>query len=66
MVLLFLLLVPVLIGLAGLLIGKGTKITVKEFAVLEGVVIVVVVSGYLLALSSRSSSSTRSGSTRSC
>lgn len=55
MVLLFLLLVPVLIGLAGLLIGKGTKITVKEFAVLEGVVIVVVVSGYLLALSSRSS-----------
>jgi hypothetical protein len=55
MVLLLLLLVPVLIGLAGLLASKGSKITVKEFAVLEGVVIVVVVAGYLLALSSRSS-----------
>jgi hypothetical protein len=55
MVLLFLLLVPVLIGLAGLIVGKGSKITAREFAIMEGVVIVVVVCGYLLALSSRSS-----------
>ena len=55
MVLLLLLLVPVLIGLAGLLAGKGSKITVKEFAVMEGVVIAVVAGGYLIALNHRSS-----------
>jgi hypothetical protein len=35
MVLLLLLLMPVLIGLAGLLVGKAAKITIPEFLALE-------------------------------
>jgi hypothetical protein len=54
MVLLGLLLIPVMIGLAGLLIGKAAKITVPEFLCLEGAVLVVIIGGYFWALSSRS------------
>lgn len=54
MTLFLLLLVPVLIGLGGLLLGRG-RITIKEFAVQEAVIAVVIVTGYLIALSGRSS-----------
>ena len=53
MTLLFLLLVPMLIGLAGLLFGKG-KISWKEFLLQEGILLLVVGVGYAIALSNRS------------
>lgn len=54
MVLFGLLLVPVLIGLAGLLLGKGL-VTWKEFLAQEAVVVVLVGVGYLIALHARTS-----------
>lgn len=47
--LLWLLIVPVLIGLFGLIVSKG-KVTLKEFLVQEGVVIIFIVIGYNIAL----------------
>lgn len=52
MLLLALLLVPVLIGLGGLILGKGL-ITKKEFLVQEAVVVVLIGVGYLIALHAR-------------
>ena len=52
MVLLLLLIVPVLLGLAGFLFGRG-RVTLKEFLVHEAVVLVIIVAGYLIALSNR-------------
>ncbi len=49
MLLLALLLVPVLVGLGGLVLGKGL-ITKKEFLVQEAVVVVLIGIGYLIAL----------------
>lgn len=49
MMLFGLLMVPVLIGLAGLIFSKG-KVTLKEFAILEAVVVVIIGVGYLIAL----------------
>lgn len=54
MTLLLLLLVPLLIGVTGILIGRG-KITVKEFAIQEAAILLVIGIGYAIALSSRSS-----------
>lgn len=48
MLLLGLLFVPVVLGLIGLLIGKG-RITMREFLVHEAVVAVVLTSGYFIA-----------------
>src|SRR4051812_44695913 len=52
MSLFLLLLIPVAIGLAGLLFTKG-RVNIIEFAVSEGVVLVVVIVGYLVAMSCR-------------
>lgn len=49
MMLFGLLLVPVLIGLAGLVFSKG-KVTLKEFLIQEAVVVVVIGVGYLIGL----------------
>ncbi len=54
MVLFGLLLVPVLIGLVGLVLGKGL-ITWKEFVVQEIAVVALIGVGYLIALHSRTS-----------
>jgi hypothetical protein len=54
MSLLFLLLVPLILGLVAMLTGKG-KITVKEFLLQEAIIAVVIGVGYALALSNRSS-----------
>lgn len=54
MTLLFLLLVPALVGVIGVVAGAG-KVTVREFLVQEAVALSIVGAGYALALSSRSS-----------
>lgn len=48
MYLIFVLLIPVLIGIIGLLWSKG-KITIKEFLAQEGVLILIVAIGYFIA-----------------
>ncbi len=50
--LMLLLLVPVLLGLAGLLFSKG-RVTWKEFLVHEGVVVAIIALGYFIALCGR-------------
>ncbi|MFA6604297.1 MAG: hypothetical protein WCT10_05720 [Patescibacteria group bacterium] len=50
MVLFGLLLVPVILGLGGLLFSKG-RVTLKEFFVHEAVVIIIIASGYFIAFS---------------
>ncbi len=52
--LIFLFLVPLLIGVGGLVFGKG-RITVKEFFLQEAVVALIVGVGYAMALSNKSS-----------
>jgi len=49
MVIFMLLLVPVALGLAGLLFSKG-RVTWKEFLAHEGVVVILIVLGYFIAL----------------
>lgn len=51
MILFGLLIVPMLIGLAGLLLSKGKRVTLKEFLVQEAIVAVLIVIGYFIALS---------------
>jgi hypothetical protein len=53
MILLFLLLLPLLISLAGLILDKG-KVTWKEFLIQEGVLVLVVGVGYWFALKNKS------------
>src|SRR3989338_8682267 len=48
MYLIFVLLVPIVIGIVGLFWSKG-KITFKEFLVQEGVLVIIVVAGYFIA-----------------
>ncbi len=50
----FLLLLPVALGLAGLLFSKG-RVTWKEFLVHEGVMVLLIVIGYYVALHHRTS-----------
>ncbi len=52
MVLFLLLLLPALLGLAGLLFSKG-RVTWKEFLVHEGVVVLLVAVGYFIALAGK-------------
>lgn len=52
MVLFLLLVVPVLLGVIGLLFGKG-RITLKEFLVHEAVVLAIIIAGYFIALHGR-------------
>ncbi len=52
MVLFLLLLVPVLLGLAGLLFSRG-RVTWKEFLVHEAVVVVLIAIGYFIALAGK-------------
>lgn len=53
--LLLLLLFPILVGLAVFFFGKGRTVTIPEFIVQEVVIIIIIASGYYLALSSKSS-----------
>ena len=48
MILFGLLFLPVLLGLAGLIFGKG-KVTLKEFLVHEAIVVVILTSGFFIA-----------------
>lgn len=48
MELIFLLFIPVIIGLAGLVFGKG-RITLKEFLIQEAVIVVLITAGFFIA-----------------
>ncbi len=55
MILLGLLFIPIVIGAAAMIFGKG-ELTIKEFLVQEAVILVIIVGGYFLSVAATKAS----------